>query len=302
VKVFINRKPVSGPWGGGNKTVSALASALEPHASVVFDLDHSDIDVIFCFDPRPCPQGVWYQHFLDYREKHGCKIIQRVGDVGTHGKPDLFSLVSQSTNLSDFIIFPSEWARNEINYRKDNYKVISNAPLDRFYLNRDKRDVPAQKLNIVTHHWSTNTMKGFDIYEKLGEYCINRDDIRFTYIGRYPSSAKTAGINLIDPKDIDFLSKEIPMHDIYLTASKLEAGANHVLEALAAGLPVIYREGGGSIDEYCKDYGERYSDFNSLVSAIEKVSSTYPDYKGRALNFSLTIEETIKKYLDIILL
>ena len=302
MKVFINRKPVLGPWGGGNKTVSSLVSSLEPHAEVVFDLNHEDIDVIFCFDPRPSSNGVWYQHFLNYRDKHRCKIIQRVGDVGTHGKPDLFSLVSQSANLSDFVIFPSKWAHDMISYKKDNYRIISNAPLDDFYLNRDKRDRLGQQVRIITHHWSTNVMKGFDIYEKLGEYCSNRDDIEFTYIGRYPDSAATSGINLVEPKDIDFLSAEIPKHDIYLTASRLEAGANHVLEALAAGLPVIYREGGGSIDEYCKDHGERYSDFESLIPTIKKVSSAYSGYKGKALDFSLTIEETIKKYLDIVLL
>ena len=33
MKVLINRKPVSGPWGGGNKTVSKLSSALKNIAS-----------------------------------------------------------------------------------------------------------------------------------------------------------------------------------------------------------------------------------------------------------------------------
>ena len=64
MKIFINRKPVIGPWGGGNKTAAALSTALKDHADVVFDLSHSDIDVIFCFDPRPSPDGIWYQHFL----------------------------------------------------------------------------------------------------------------------------------------------------------------------------------------------------------------------------------------------
>ena len=35
------------------------------------------------------------------------------------------------------------------------------------------------------------------------------------------------------------LSLTLPSHDIYLTASLEEAGANHVLEALACGLPVL---------------------------------------------------------------
>ena len=81
-----------------------------------------------------------------------------------------------------------------------------------------------------------NDMKGFDIYEKLGEYCASHKDVEFTYIGRYSDSAKRSGINIIDPKDVTFLSQEIPRHDLYLTASRLEAGANHVLEGDGSGL------------------------------------------------------------------
>ena len=36
----------------------------------------------------------------------------------------------------------------------------------------------------------------------------------------------------------------LPSYDIYLTASEEEAGANHVLESLAAGLPIVYRDTG----------------------------------------------------------
>ena len=49
--------------------------------------------LIFCFDPRPNESGIWYQHFLNYRQAHNAKIIQRVGDLGTHGKPELTELV-----------------------------------------------------------------------------------------------------------------------------------------------------------------------------------------------------------------
>ena len=109
MKVYINREPVSGPWGGGNKTVSRLVELLiENKNKVVFDLKDSDIDIIFCFDPRPNSKGIWYKDFLDYVDKNrDTKIIQRVGDVGTHGKPDLTSLVRESVSHSDFLIFPS---------------------------------------------------------------------------------------------------------------------------------------------------------------------------------------------------
>ena len=66
MKVYFNRKPVSGPWGGGNKTVNSLVNRL--HNNVVFDLE-DDVDIIFCVDPRPNEDGLWYQDFLDHKVK-----------------------------------------------------------------------------------------------------------------------------------------------------------------------------------------------------------------------------------------
>ena len=62
----------------------------------------------------------------------GSKIIQRVGDVGTHGKPDLTDLVKQSIQYSDVCIFPSQWALDYVN-ASDNSIVIPNGPLSDFY-------------------------------------------------------------------------------------------------------------------------------------------------------------------------
>ena len=111
MKIYLNRRPKDGPWGGGIKTVNKLTQTLKERGhQVVFKLE-PEIDVIFCIDPRPNEFGEWYQHLLQYREMFKSKIVQRVGDLGTHSKPELTSLVRQSIPLSDFLIFPSEWAR-----------------------------------------------------------------------------------------------------------------------------------------------------------------------------------------------
>ena len=298
VKIYINREPVVGPWGGGNKTLSGLVEELSKKADVVYNLDHKDIDVLFCFDPRPNSSGVWYKNLLEYREKFGAKIIQRVGDIGTHGKPDLTNLVYQSSHMSDFVIFPSDWSRKSISFKNKNYLVVPNSPLPDFFRFR-KNSKPGDTLKIVTHHWSTNEMKGFDIYQDLGKIA-NDLKIEFTYIGRYPSETSCTGINIIGPKDKDELSKILPEHDVYLTASMYEAGANHVLEGIASGLPVIYRDTGGSIPEYICGYGLEYTGMQDLAICIQKIKSNYSLFKNRALSFESNFNDTIMQYVDII--
>jgi len=126
MKVFLDRPPRSGPWGGGNRFSSALCERLQKeNIEVVFDLQ-DDIDLIFCMDPRRGPSGLWYQDYLNYKSVNQTPILQRVGDVGTHGKPDLTELVKQTTKYSDFIVFPSEWAKNHIHYEKENFAIVPN--------------------------------------------------------------------------------------------------------------------------------------------------------------------------------
>ena len=299
MKILINRKPKTGPWGGGNKTVTKLIENLTNNDhQVVFRLE-KDIDIIFCFDPRPNEFGEWYQHFLNYKNSRPqAKIIQRVGDLGTHGKPELTNLVKQSIERSDHLIFPSEWAKEYIGYKGTNFNIIHNAPLKVFHKYK-KNNSLGDTLNVITHHWSTNSKKGFKYYKLLDEH--TDENIKFTFVGRLPEGFYFKNCTHIKPTgDNDYLAKELSESDIYLTASEEEAGANHVLEALAAGLPIVYHNNGGSINNYCHKYGLEYSDFDGLKNKIKELKEKYQDYKERTMNYTKTIDDVIKQYEEII--
>jgi len=303
MKIYLNRQPVEGPWGGGNHTVINLGNRLmESGHQVVFHLEDK-IDVIFCFDPRPNNYGEEYRHFINYKNQYGTKIVQRVGDLGTHNKPRLTELVRWSIQLSDFVVFPSEWAKEHINYKKFNYKIIKNCPPSIFGGNRRANSAVEKNLKIVTHHWSMNEKKGFNFYSDLGALIKSGklENIKFTYIGRYNDKFSKQGIEYIKPKNSYELSNILPHHDVYLTASIEEAGANHVLEAMAAGLPVIYRANGGSIEEYCSDYGIKYGNsIDSLLEAITSFRNDSADYYEKVAKYNHSASDAISRYEKII--
>ena len=231
-----------------------------------------------------------------------------MGDVGSHSKPELLSLLIQIVHLksTDFFIFPSCWARKQIMHKDNNFKIIKNAPLGIFYKHRNKLlDTNKDTIKIVTHHWSNNEKKGFAIYEKLGNYLfenknkIGNTNFEFTYIGRYSNKFSNNGIRVIQPVDAETLSILLPKYDIYLTASEEEAGANHVLEAMAAGLPVIHFSNGGSINEYCKGMGPAYDDFNCLTGILNSIKEI-EKYKSEVDKYCENIDGVIKNYLKII--
>ena len=303
MKIYLNRTPVSGPWGGGNKTLSQLVQKLKQKGhDVVFNLTHKDIDVYFCFDPRPNSHGDWYGSIHEHRNNFSGKIIQRVGDVGTHSKPELTELVKQTVSLSDHVIFPSNWAMNHIDVALKNYTIVFNTPLSVFHIHKDGKETleKNRKVRIVTHHWSDNPKKGFDLYSAL-DNILPETNYEFTYIGRLPSGFKLKNSNYIKPIDAKNLAKELPRHDIYLTASIEEAGANHVLEAMACGLPVVYHDLGGSIPEYCDPWGgTAFCDFDTMMKSIDNAVSEYNKLKPRVMTYSMYLEKEITRYVDII--
>jgi len=298
MKVYLNRRPVSGPWGGGNKTVKALSDKLikEGH-EVFYDFNRTDFDIIFCVDPRPDNAGIWYQNFLNYKNQFGSKIIQRVGDLGTHSKPELFELVSQCLPQSDHIIFPSLWAKNLSKFSKNNYSIIQNRSISLFHKFK-KNNIPQCPVKIVTHHWSNNPKKGFDTYSFLDNNLDN--DFEFTYVGRLPLDLRFKNSNHILPLSGEELARELSEHDVYLTASKEEAGANHVLEAMACGLPVIYHDQGGSINEYVGNRGISFASNSDLITKINEVLSNFDLYKKRNIEYNDSIDQTIQEYYELI--
>jgi hypothetical protein len=285
MKIYFNREPVVGPWGGGSKVLGAIVgAAVQAGHTVTFNREPY-IDVIFCMDPRPGNPGLPYNELV----KIGAPIVQRVGDLGTHGKPELTELLKQTIPLSRHVVFPSQWARDSMGLGGT---VIPNAPVSQFYLGRTNRVTVSSPIRVVTHHWSNNPKKGFDIYKRFSSSAA-LFGIEFTFIGRSDGSIPSAGV-----MDIKQLTYELPKHDIYLTASEAEAGANHVLEAQACGLPVVYRTNGGSIPEYCFS-GQAFESHDDLLPAVLNVASRYEMFKSLVMRYHNTMDQQARKYVEI---
>lgn len=267
MRFHFNRRPVDGPWGGGSKVLRAVVDEAQRRGhSVTFEGDDSGgkIDLMYIVDPRP-KDGLAADYFIERARFDAARIVLRVGDVGSHGKPDLTWMVNDVIQRVDLVIYPSTWAKKYMSlafhpispgslFESIHSVVIRNEADPRFLSacrrTRDFRN--ADELRVVTHHWSDNHRKGFRFYQMIDT--ISRSlGVEFTFIGRKPSECVLR--NHVQPLDVEGLCRELPKHDVYLTASEAEAGANHVLEAMAIGLPVIHIANGGSIEEYCLGRG-----------------------------------------------
>ena len=109
-KILINRKPIAGPWGGGNNFVSAFVhyAQLAGH-EIVYDLQ-DDLDCFFAIDPRPDKQSPGLADVVNSAKYSGIRIAQRINECDARKNTE--HMDPMLLECSGFIhrgIFVSKW-------------------------------------------------------------------------------------------------------------------------------------------------------------------------------------------------
>ena len=269
MKILLNRRPVEGPWGGGNLFIKHFCDNMINLGHEVVHTIQKDIDVFFIINPRYDDLGVSINEAIKYKQKYlNVKIIQRINDCDARkGTQDVDSLLVSCSEHLDMTIFVSEWMKNyflEKGWKcKNNNVVINGVEVDNEAINK----INNGKVNIVTHHWSNNYLKGFDIYDAIDEFVKENDNFTFTYIGRDRGTFKNSKV--IEPLHGKNLYNELKQYDVYISASRYDPGPNHILESIACNLPTyIFKDGGGCVEFAGKEHV--FTNFRHLVSILEK--------------------------------
>ena len=295
MKVLINREPLRDrPWGGGNLFLIALCDSLSKNKVEVTHRLSEDIDIIFMQDPRYSDLQISVNEIASYKTfKPAAKIIHRVNECDARKNTgDIDNLLRECSKITDHTVFVSDWMREYHIARGWNClrtSVIHNGVDLNHFSPRDKID--NGKINIVTHHWSNNRMKGFDIYEKLDRFVKDSELFTFTYIGRHNSTFKNT--KTIDPLYGIDLGKELSKYDVYISGSVYDPGPNHILESVACKIPTyVISTGGGAVEFAGLDH--TYDTFEELVEILKSRAYKANDYNARSWS------ECIDDYMLII--
>lgn len=268
MKILINRKPIEGPWGGGNNFVKAFYEYIPKLGHNIVSSLRENPDIVFIMDPRYDNGQISINEAIAYnRSNPKSKIIQRINECDARkGTKDIDNLLKECSKYIHKTIFVSEWMMSyhmKKGWQCNDNSILINGVFE-YYKSQPK--INNGKTNIVTHHWSDNFMKGFDYYDMIDDLCGKRNDITFTYIGRERGTFKNTKV--IPPLFGEELAKELGKYDVYVTASRYDPGPNHVLESIACGIPTFsYIEGGGACEFTGKDF--IFESFNSLVEKID---------------------------------
>ena len=304
MNIFFNRVPKNEPYGGGNQFLCRMVELLQERGHhVTFHLE-SDLDLIFLIDPRPGDIGYSIEHITAYKQQFPeTKILHRINECDKRKNTGFMDqLLVQSAMLADEVVFISQWLSDYFHELGFNGKghVIYNG-CDKRYFVPSTIKKPAEKLRLVTHHWSDNWMKGFDLYTEIDRYLQEHDNFEFTYVGRYCKEYEPKVTRIIEPLHGKALANELQKHDIYVTASRWEPCGMHHIEGAAVGLPVIYHSETGGIKEFCINHGIEYTSFDEFLEAIKEISKNYSGYTSKIDYDFLDINRCCERYYDLLI-
>ena len=307
MKIMFNRPVKREPWGGGSHFITALFEHLTRSGhEVVFSLS-GGIDVIFMFDPRPSVGGDCANSIYRYKVQNpGTRVIQRINDTDIarpKDKPWRVELLLWSNQIADHTVFISNWVKDHYIERgfqsSKAHSVIINGCNSEWYFPKEK-EINKSKVKLITHHWSDNFSKGFDIYNFLDKFSSRRDDLAFTYMGRYNSEYKPENTRIIDPKYGSEVGEILRDHDIYVTAARNEACGMHHIEGAMCGLPVLYHADGGAIPEVCNPHGVSFSSVENFEESLNTIISKWKFYRDSIDYDFLSMKRCCKEYERIV--
>lgn len=273
MKISVNMKEIHGPWGGGNNFYKSLKhyAKIKGH-KIINHLYDNDIDLIMilCNLKSSSSASFTANDGIKFSKLNRIPIIQRINECDLRKNTSHVDneIIAVSQNV-DGCIFVSDWLKNDVfkKIKKENKISIRNgANTNIFKKNLNKC---FKKIKIVTHHFSSNIMKGYNYYKILDDLIEKKElkqKIEFTVIGSHPKEIEFKNSRVLKLMPIDQVAQELNNYNFYITASEFEPGANHVVEALASGLPVLYLDS-GSMKEYVGEFGLSFkeSDFESKI-------------------------------------
>ena len=185
--------------------------------------------------------------FAAKRARPTLKVVQRLDgsarDYGRYGDGD--DRQAQVNLLADLTVFQSHYARYGV---RDKYRVIPQdgpviynpVDLDLFRPADSPPENPRPR--VANAAFSMNPKKGARSLDLLAE---SHPDIDFVLCGRYDSIGEHPNVRQMGFLNQADLADVFRTCDVFLTLTENDSCPNVVLEALASGLPLLYRQSGG---------------------------------------------------------
>lgn len=289
--VAINLKPRSGSWGGANQWTSQLVRFLKYNGwRVRFDLNGEADAIVMTHTGLSNATTFGWEEVDRFKKNHPrVRCLHRINDNDIRKETsEMDLLLADSNRVADHTVFVSQWLRDHHAARwfdaSRPHSVITPGADPRFFHpignHPPKNGGP---LRLVTHHWSDNWKKGFDVYRDVDTLIAERlrGQFELWVVGRWPSDLKWKSARTFAPASGEKLASLLRQCHGYVSASRFEPGAMHVAEGLQCGLPLLYHRDSGGTVEQGRRYGMELSD--NLGESLRDFHAALPSLRERLL-------------------
>jgi glycosyltransferase involved in cell wall biosynthesis len=258
------------PGGGGHQFLRALVGELESRGLDV-ELNRISGGTPAClfnsfnFDfgrlRRFADRGARMVHRVD-----GPIGVYRGFDDGTDGR-----IAEVNADLAAATIFQSRFSlekHRELGFELRAPAVIPNAVDPAiFHPPASRAPLAGRRLRVIATSWSDNPGKGGDALGVLGA-TADPDRYELTFAGR--STGDLKGWTAVPPLASNELAELLRAQDVYIAPSRNDPCSNALLEALACGLPAVFRSSGGH-PELVGDGGLPFEEDGDLAEVLEQL-------------------------------
>jgi glycosyltransferase involved in cell wall biosynthesis len=285
------------PYGGGNQFLLALVGELRRRGLAV------EVNRI----SGRTPACLYNSFNFDFRRlrrfaRADCRMVHRVdGPIQLYRGFDDGSdrrIAEINRELAAATILQSRFsleAHRELGIELRSPTVIANAVDPAlFYPPARREPLRGRRVRLIACSWSDNPNKGADVLAWLDRH-LDGSRYEMTFLGRAALSFQR--IRQVGPLPSREVADLLRAHDVYVAPSRNDPCSNALLEALACGLPAVYRRSGGH-PELVGEGGLGFSSPEELPAVLDRLVDELEE--RRAAIRIPTLAEVADRYLEVL--
>ena len=285
------------PSGGGHQFLRALTHELDGRGLAV-ELNRIS---------GRTPACLFNSFNFDFRRlrrfaERGARMVHRVdGPIGAYRGFDDGTdarIAEVNAALASATIFQSEFSlakHRELGFELREPVVIPNAVDPAIFHPPTSRDpLGGRRVRLVASSWSDNPRKGVETLAWLDRN-LDPDRFELTFAGRPPAAFEH--FRVVGPLESSALADLLRTQDAYIAPSRDDPCSNALLEALACGLPAVYRRSGGH-PELVGEGGLPFRDDDELGDVLDRLVAELDE--RRAAISTPSLASVADSYLEVL--